>query len=50
VFTSGVGAGTILLHVDGRDRPAAFQFGPDDAVRELPIAVGRLEALTLPRC
>jgi hypothetical protein len=44
VFTSGLGTGTI-----GRDRPTAFQFGPDDAVRELPIAIGRLEAPTLPR-
>jgi len=49
VFTSGIGTGTILVHVDGDDRPTAFQFGPDDAVHELPTAIGRLEALTLAR-
>jgi hypothetical protein len=49
IFQGGIGTGTILVHVDGQDRPTAFQFGPDDAVHELPIAIGRLEALTPPR-
>ena len=46
VFKSGVGSGTILVHVNARAKPIGFQFGPADSVHELAIAVGRLEPLT----
>ncbi len=44
-FASGVGTGTILLHVDALGRAIGFQFGPDDALHEAPIAIARLEPI-----
>jgi hypothetical protein len=44
-FLSGVGTGTILVHVDARGRACGFQFGPGDSLHEAPIATARLEPL-----
>ena len=46
-FAGGVGTGTILIHVDGGGKPIAFQFGKDDSLHEVPIAIARLEPIHL---
>jgi hypothetical protein len=44
-FETGVGAGSIKFQVDDMGRPTAFQFSPLDELKNLPIAIGRLEPL-----